>query len=86
VHFAAEQVIPATLIAGDGIGPEIVEASSRVCWASVLSYSFVVWFLAFALAVVRTCVASVEVRFHVSRVKRLPMESVSSRLAWMTLR
>jgi isocitrate/isopropylmalate dehydrogenase len=30
VQFAAENVIPATLIAGDGIGPEIVEATVMV--------------------------------------------------------
>ena len=30
MQFAAEKVIPATLIAGDGIGPEIVEATVMV--------------------------------------------------------
>jgi isocitrate dehydrogenase (NAD+) len=30
MQFAAEKVIPVTLIPGDGIGPEIVEASVMV--------------------------------------------------------
>ena len=30
MQFAAEKVIPATLIPGDGIGPEIVEATVMV--------------------------------------------------------